>query len=407
MTNKKSVVLYLHVHQPYRLRHYTVFDTSNRHDYFNNQIDTNQSRSSNRLIFDKVSKKSYLPTNYLLKELLDNNPKFRLSLSMTGVVIEQMKAWSSEVLNSFLDLVSTNRVEILAETYHHSLAFFYSKKEFEAQVQMHKNLIKDIFGLEPRVFRSTELTYNNDLGYWADQAGYRGIITEGWDPILGWRSPNHLYQPAYSKNIKLLLKNYRLSDDLAFRFGDRNWNEWPLTVDKYCHWLSSDPESSIFNLFMDYETFGEHQWQESGIFDFLKHFPDEWLKDDSHDFMTVSEAIDNYDALDRIDVPNTITWADAERDLSAWVGNSMQSSAIRAIYDLEESIIASNDLALIDDWRKLQTSDHFYYMSTKYFNDGDIHSYFSPYSNPYEAFMNYMNVYQDLRYRLVDKGYKV
>lgn len=404
MDQKKSIVLYLHVHQPYRLRHYTVFDTSNKHDYFNNyDPDFNK---GNKAIFDKVSQKSYLPTNKILKELLDKTD-FKISLSITGVILDQMKSWSSEVLNSFKDLVATGKVEILAETYHHSLAFFYSKNEFEKQVEMHQKIVQDIFGVKPMVFRNTELTYNNDLGYWADQANYKGIITEGWDPILGWRNPNHVYRPAYTRKIKLLLKNYRLSDDLAFRFGDRAWSEWPLSVEKYCHWMSNDSDSSIFNLFMDYETFGEHQWQESGIFDFLSHLPDEWLKDSNHKFMTVSEAIDSYDALDTIDVPNTITWADTERDLSAWIGNSMQISAIKAIYELEEAILATNDFGLIEDWRKLQTSDHFYYMSTKYFNDGDIHSYFSPFANPYEAFMNYMNVYHDLKYRISEKGLKI
>ena len=404
MDQKKSIVLYLHVHQPYRLRHYTVFDTSNKHDYFNNyDPDFNK---GNKAIFDKVSQKSYLPTNKILKELLDKSD-FKISLSITGVILDQMKSWSSEVLNSFKDLVATGKVEILAETYHHSLAFFYSKNEFEKQVEMHQKIVQDIFGVKPMVFRNTELTYNNDLGYWADQANYKGIITEGWDPILGWRNPNHVYRPAYTRKIKLLLKNYRLSDDLAFRFGDQGWSEWPLSVEKYCHWMSNDLDSSIFNLFMDYETFGEHQWQESGIFDFLSHLPDEWLKDSNHKFMTVSEAIDNYDALDTIDVPNTITWADTERDLSAWIGNSMQISAIKAIYELEESILATNDFGLIEDWRKLQTSDHFYYMSTKYFNDGDIHSYFSPFANPYDAFMNYMNVYHDLKYRISEKGLKI
>lgn len=404
MDQNKTIVLYLHVHQPYRLRHYTIFDTSNKHDYFNN--DDPDFNKGNKAIFEKVSEKSYLPTNRILKELLDNYD-FKLSLSITGVILEQMQSWSSEVLNSFKDLINTGKVEILAETYHHSLAFFYSKYEFEKQIEMHAKIIKNIFGLEPKVLRNTELTYNNDLGYWADQAGYKGVITEGWDPILDWRNPNHVYQPAYTRKIKLLLKNYRLSDDLAFRFGDRGWSEWPLNVDKYCHWMSDDQDSSIFNLFMDYETFGEHQWQESGIFDFLRHLPKEWLKNKNHKFMTVSEAIDSFDAVDRIDVPNTITWADTERDLSAWIGNSMQVSSIKALYELEESILATKDLGLIEDWRKLQTSDHFYYMSTKYFNDGDIHSYFSPFDNPYEAFMNFMNVYHDLKYRISEKGFKV
>ncbi len=399
--SRKSIVLYLHVHQPFRLRHYTVFDAANRHDYFDSPPSVPE---NNYNVLQKVASKSYLPANRILQRLLDENPEFSLSLSITGVVLEQMRLWSLETLDSFKRLVNTGRVEILAETYHHSLSFFYSRSEFETQVQMHSDLINQVFGIRPTVFRNTELTFNNDLAYWADQKGYKGILTEGWDPILNWRSPNYLYRPTYTNNIKLLLKNYKLSDDIAFRFGDRNWSEWPLTADKFNHWISDDPNSEIINLFMDYETFGEHQWQESGIFDFLNHFPKEWLKDQDHSFLTVSDAINQHEPKDYIDVPNTITWADTERDLSAWLGNSMQSSAIKLLYDIEDKILKTHDLALIEDWRKLQTSDNFYYMSTKYFNDGDIHSYFSPYQTPYEAYMNFMNVYHDICYRIAEHG---
>ena len=243
--SKKSIVLYLHVHQPFRLRHYTVFDAANRHDYF----DSPPSASENNYnVLQKVASKSYLPTNRILQKLLDENPEFSLSLSITGVVLEQMRLWSLETLDSFKKLVNTGRVEILAETYHHSLSFFYSRSEFETQVQMHSDLINQVFGIRPTVFRNTELTFNNDLAYWADQKGYKGILTEGWDPILDWRSPNYLYRPTYTNNIKLLLKNYKLSDDIAFRFGDRNWSEWPLTADKFSHWISDDPNSEIINL---------------------------------------------------------------------------------------------------------------------------------------------------------------
>ena len=402
--SRKSIVLYLHVHQPFRLRHYTVFDISLRHDYFESSP---TSPENNYNIFQKVAAKSYLPTNRILLRLLEGNPEFKVSLSITGVVLDQMKLWSPETLDSFQKLVNTGRVEILAETYHHSLAFFYSRNEFENQIRMHSDLINQLFGQHPSVFRNTELTFNNDLAYWADQQGYKGILTEGWDPILNWRSPNYLYRPSYTDNIKLLLKNYMLSDDIAFRFGDRNWSEWPLTADKFSHWISEDPNAELINLFMDYETFGEHQWQESGIFDFLDHFPGEWLKNSEHTFMTVSEAIQNHEARDYIDVPDTITWADTERDLSAWLGNAMQRSAIKELYNLEEKILMTHDLGLIEDWRKLQTSDNFYYMSTKYFNDGDIHSYFSPYNSPYEAYMNFMNVYHDICYRISNHGIDV
>jgi len=400
----KAIVLYLHVHQPYRIRHYTVFDTAVQHDYFDAAF---EDQESNERILKKVAEKSYIPTNQRLLQLLQDNPKFKLSLSITGTVLEQLERWSPRALQSFQELCATGRVEIVAETYHHSLAFFYSRAEFEMQVDMHRKKVQELFGQTPQVFRNTELCYNNDVAYWADKAGYKGVLAEGWDPILDWRSPNFVYRPAYTNNIRLLMKNYKLSDDIAFRFGDQNWSEWPLTADKFAGWLADDQEATNFNLFMDYETFGEHQWEESGIFGFLSHLPGEWLKNEHHTFMTVSEVIDNNEPVDSIDVPDTITWADTERDLSAWLGNALQTSSIQALYDLQEDIIRTGDFSLIEDWRRLQTSDHFYYMCTKYFNDGDIHAYFSPYKTPYEAYINFMNAYHDLKFRLSEKGVAV
>lgn len=396
----KAIALYLHVHQPFRVRHYTVFDSGVDHNYFDAEYD---SRTSNQRILQKVAEKSYLPTNARLLKLLRENPEFKLSLSLTGTVLEQLEEWSPDALQSFKDLVATGQVEILAETYHHSLAFFYSRAEFEMQVDMHRRKIEELFGQTPQVFRNTELAYNNDFAYWADRAGYKGILAEGWDKVLGWRSPNFVYRPTYTDRISLLMKNYHLSDDIAFRFGDSKWAEYPLTADKFAHWLSEDKEGTNFNLFMDYETFGEHQWQESGIFGFLEHLPKEWLKTQGHSFMTVSEVIDANQPVGQIDAPDTVTWADTERDLSAWLGNSMQSSAISLLYGLQEQVIGSHDLKLIEDWRRLQTSDHFYYMCTKWFNDGDIHAYFSPYETPYEAYMNFMNAFRDLQARLAEK----
>lgn len=400
----KAIVLYMHVHQPYRIRHYTVFDTAVSHEYFDTDLNA---QTSNERILKKVAEKSYLPTNARLLQLLQDNPAFKLSLSITGTVIEQLERWSPEALKSFQDLTATGRVEIVAETYHHSLAFFYSRAEFEMQVEMHKKKVQEVFGQTPQVFRNTELSYNNDVAYWADKAGYKGVLAEGWDPILQWRSPNFVYRPTYTNQIRLLMKNYKLSDDIAFRFGDREWAGWPLTADKFSHWLSEDQNATNFNLFMDYETFGEHQWEESGIFDFLAHLPVEWLKTEGHSFMTVSEVIDNNEPVDQIDMPQTVTWADTERDLSAWLGNGMQSSSIQSLYNLQDKIIGTGDFALINDWRRLQTSDHFYYMCTKYFNDGDIHAYFSPYDTPYEAYINFMNAYHDLKFRLSEKGLEV
>ncbi len=402
--NPKAIVLYLHVHQPYRIRHYTVFDTGADHNYFDAHY---EDKTSNERILKKVAEKSYLPTNQKLLQLLNSNPEFKLSLSITGTVIEQLEKWSPETLASFKALVETGRVEIVGETYHHTLAFFYSKSEFEMQVQMHREKVQQIFGQTPQVFRNTELAYNNYLAEWAEQAGYKGVLAEGWDPVLDWRSPNYVYKAVNVSHLRLLLKNYRLSDDIAFRFGDSEWAEYPLTADKFSHWLSEDPNATNFNLFMDYETFGEHQWSESGILNFLEHLPREWLKTEGHKFMTVSQAIDSFEVKDVIDMPDTVTWADTERDLSAWVGNAMQDTSIKGLYELEDKILGSHDLALIDDWRRLQTSDNFYYMCTKWFNDGDIHAYFSPYDTPYEAYLNYMNAFRDIKYRLAEKGVMV
>lgn len=401
---KKAIVLYLHVHQPFRIRHYTIFDAGTKHDYFDAEY---ESRESNERILQKVAEKSYLPTNEKLLKLLQDNPEFKVSMSITGTILEQLERWSPEALKSFQEIVATGRVEIVAETYHHSLAFFYSRAEFEMQVKMHRDKVFELFGVTPHVFRNTELAYNNDLAFWADKAGYKGILAEGWDSVLLWRSPNYVYRPTYTNHIRLLMKNYKLSDDIAFRFGNQSWKEWPLTADKFTHWLNADQEATNFNLFMDYETFGEHQWHESGIFSFLEKLPEQWLKTEGNTFMTVSEAIDEFDVRDVIDVPQTITWADTERDLSAWLGNSMQQEAIHALYSLQERVISTGDFDLIEDWRRLQTSDHFYYMCTKWFNDGDIHAYFSPYESPYEAYINFMNSYHDLTYRLRDKGMAV
>ena len=397
----KAIVLYLHVHQPYRIRHYTVFDVGVNHNYFEAPFDE---QTNNERIIYKVADKSYIPTNQKLLELLNQHPELKLSLSITGTVLDQLERWSPATLRSFQALTETGRVEIVGETYYHSLAFFYSQEEFIAQVQMHKEKIQNLFGQTPTVFRNTELAFNNDLAYWADRAGYKGILAEGWDPLLGWRSPNFVYRPSYTENIRLLMKNYKLSDDIAFRFGDHDWSEWPLTAPKFTNWLNESGEATNFNLFMDYETFGEHQWSESGIFDFLHHLPAEWLKQEGNTFMTVSEVVDAVEPVDYVDTPQTTTWADTERDLSAWLGNPMQQQTIQALFQLQKPIMQSGDLQLIDDWRKLTTSDHFYYMCTKWFSDGDIHAYFSPYDTPYEAFTNFMNTWHDLRFRLIEKG---
>ncbi len=397
MSERRNIMLYLHVHQPFRIGRYSAFDTGLNHDYFL----PNES-ASNEAIFQKVADKSYLPMNKLLLELLERHPEFALSLSITGTFIEQCRMWGPEVLESFQKLVATGRVEIVAETYYHSLAFFYSRFEFEKQVMLHRETIQKLFGVTPRVFRNTEFAYNNQLGQWAESAGYLGVLAEGWDAVLYGRSPNLLYRPPGAQRVKLLLKNYQLSDDIAFRFSDKNWVEWPLTSEKYGSWLKAASENGdVINLCMDYETFGEHQWIEHGIFDFMRAMVDEWLKDNRHGFLRASEVAESYEPVDTLDVEQTITWADTERDLSAWLGNAMQQEALRHLYDIEDDVLRTRDITLIGDWRKLQSSDHVYYMATKWSHDGDVHAYFSPYDSPYDAFIYFMNALRDLRWRVM------
>jgi len=399
--SKKAVILYLHVHQPWRIRKYSIFDTAEQHDYFDEpKWDTDR---NNQKVLEKVAEKSYRPMNEMLEKLLNKYPEFKISLSITGTFIEQAEQWAPDVLKSFKRLVDTGRVEIVAETYYHSLAFFYSISEFERQVEIHRNKIRELFGVETSVFRNTELAYNNGLAKWADNYGFKGILAEGWDPILEWRSPNHVYRPAGTKDIALLLKNYRLSDDVAFRFSNKAWSEWPLKAATYADWLdNSSEDGSLINLFMDYETFGEHQWSDTGIFEFFEEFVETWLTNRDHTFATVSDAINNNMPVGEISMPDTVTWADTERDLTAWLGNRMQQEALHYLYELESDIMRTGDLTLIADWRKLQTSDHVYYMCTKWFSDGDVHAYFSPYDSPYDAFLYFMNALRDVRFRLMD-----
>lgn len=399
--SKRGITLYLHVHQPLRVRKYSVFNTANEHDYFNEKSwDTDR---NNQKVLEKVADKSYRPMNALLEKLLNTHPEFKVSLSITGTFIEQAELWAPDVIDSFKRLVSSGRVEIVSETYYHSLAFFYSRDEFVHQVEAHKAKIRELFGIETSVFRNTELAYNDELAKWADGYGFKGILSEGWDPILEWRSPNHVYRPAGTENIRLLMKNYKLSDDLAFRFSNKGWSEWPLTADKYQSWLDAAIDGgSTINLFMDYETFGEHQWADTGIFEFFESFVGRWLENPEHTFYTVSEAIDAHEPVGEISMPYTVTWADTERDLTAWLGNSLQNESLRHLYAMEEDVLRTDDLELIADWRKLQTSDHVYYMCTKWFTDGDVHAYFSPYDSPYDAFLYYINAVRDMRWRLHD-----
>jgi alpha-amylase len=387
-----SVCFYFQVHQPLRLRHYTVFDSN--HQYFDD--------FKNGSVCRKVANKCYLPANRLILDLIRKfDGRFKVAYSVTGVLLEQLQHYSPEVLSTFDALAETGCVEFLGETYYHSLSFLYSRNEFIAQISKHSEIIKHLFGQTPKVFRNTELIYNNDLAALIEAMGqFDAIITEGADHILGDRSPNFLYQPRNCNHIKLLLKNYSLSDDIAFRFSNREWPEWPLTAEKFANWIHDvNGNGNVVNLFMDYETFGEHQWEDTGIFDFVRHLPEKVLEHPDNDFKTPSEIVESYHPVDSVDVPHIISWADTERDLSAWLGNAMQSNAIHELYRLERQIKSTADPKIISDWRRLQASDHFYYMCTKYFADGDVHKYFNPYDSPYDSYINFMNVLDNLQSR--------
>ena len=387
-----SVCFYFQVHQPYRLRHYTIFDTDT--NYFDEH--------KNAQVCRKVAGKCYLPTNQLMLDLIrQHEGRFKIAYSMTGVILEQFKEYAPEVLASFQELAETGCVEFLGETYYHSLSFLFSPKEFAAQIEAHKKTVQELFGQTPRIFRNTELVYNNDLAATIERiGGFDAILAEGADHILGWRSPNFVYRPPNAQSLKLLLKNYRLSDDIAFRFSNRGWREWPLRAEKFGQWVNAvNGNGYTVNLFVDYETFGEHQWEDTGIFEFLRHLPGEILRNPDNNFKTPSEVAAAYQVADVVDVPHLVSWADTERDLSAWLGNPMQHNAIHELYNLENQVKAVGDPDILDCWRKLQTSDHFYYMCTKWFADGDVHKYFNPYDSPYDSYINFMNVLDNLRSR--------
>lgn len=384
-----AICFYFQVHQPYRLRHYTFFDIGQSPFY--------EDEDANCGILLKVARKCYLPMNALLLKLIKRHEgRFKVSFSISGTALDQFEAYAPEVIQSYRELMATGCVEMLSETYTHSLSFLYSPEEFRAQVRQHDDRIEELFGVRPVVFRNTELIYNNALARTVEDMGYKAILAEGADHVLGWRSPNFLYRPAGCDKLKLLLKNYSLSDDIAFRFSNHQWPEFPLTADKFTNWAQAAVASgNIINLFMDYETFGEHQWETTGIFQFMEALPDYILRLPGFGFVTPSEAADRYDPVADLDVHNFMSWADAERDLTAWLGNDMQHDAIEAVYRLEPKIRQLNNPGMLRTWQRLQTSDHFYYMCTKWFADGDVHSYFNPYGTPYDAYINYMNVLAD------------
>ena len=383
---KKSVCLYFQVHQPTRLRQYRFFDIGKDSHYYDD--------FANRTILKRVAQKCYLPMNELLLEAINKTKgKFKVAFSISGSALEQFDRYAPEVLDSVRKLAATGKVEFLCETYYHSLASLASPSEFIHQVEKHKAHIKDALGVEPVTFRNTELIYSDAIARQVYDLGFKTMLTEGARHIMGWQSPNYVYTAASQPKLRLLLRNYGLSDDIAFRFSDKGWNEWPLTADKFVGWLE-EAEGDIVNLFMDYETFGEHQTAESGIFDFMRALPAAVIKA-GMDFVTPAQAVKNIKPVDSLSVPDPISWADEERDLSAWLGNELQQDAYNKLYRLTEKLALINDPELWADFGHLQESDHLYYMCTKFFSDGEIHKRFSPYDTPFEAFINYMNVLSD------------
>jgi alpha-amylase len=390
----RNLCLYFQVHQPFRFRRYRFFDIGNEHYYYDDY--TNES------ILRKVADKCYLPANALMLNLINKYPgKFRLAFSISGIAIDQFELYAPEVLDSFRQLADTGSVEFLAETNAHSLVSLKDRNEFTEQVQLHAAKIKKYFGQTPKAFRNTELIYSDEIGAQVAEMGYETMLTEGAKHILGWKSPNYMYCNAINPKLKILLKNFKLSDDIAFRFSNQGWSEYPLTAEKYVSWLNQiEKKEEIVNLFMDYETFGEHQWEGTGIFRFLEALPGVVLKHSNYAFVTPSEAAANLQPVGAVQVAYPISWADEERDLTAWLGNEMQQEAFSKLYEQAGKLMHVKDPVLLKDWNYLQVSDHFYYMCTKFFSDGAVHSYFNPYQSPYDAFINYMNILSDFVIRL-------
>jgi len=381
-----EICLYAQVHQPYRLSRYRLFDIGSDRSYFDDE--------ANRAILRRVADKCYLPTNRLLTELIERSEgRFRMALSMSGVLLEQLEAWAPDALESFQTLVATGGVELLGETYYHSLSSLADPDEFAEQVTLHRKAIERLFARRPHVFRNTELIYFDRLAPMVSRLGFRGILAEGADHVLGWRSANHVYAAVDAPALRLLARNYRLSDDVGFRFSRRDWDGWPLTADKYADWLASAPGESV-HLFLDYETFGEHQWTETGIFDFLRRWPDECFARGLR-FVQPSDLARRRPVAP-LGYSRPTSWADQERDTTAWLGNRIQSESHRWLYRVGRLIKETGDPRLLESWRRLTTSDHVYYMCTKWFADGDVHTYFSPFESPYDAFVAFSNVLEDL-----------
>lgn len=389
----KAINFIFEIHQPFRLKRYRFFDIGNDHYYYDLFL--------NEDIVSRIAHQSYIPAaQTLLRMIEDSKGKFRCAIAVTGVALEQFEQYVPEFIDVLRKLADTGKVEFLATTYAHSLAALTDPEEFQAQVKEHSQKIHDLFGLTPTTFRNTQLIYSDDIAPQIQALGFKGCITEGAKHILGWKSPNYIYNAISAPKLKLLLKNSKLSDDIAFRFSDTSWNEYPLTADKYIDWIASTPvEEQIINLSINLEAFGGLHPASSGILQFLEALP-RFAAERGIDFWTPAEAIAKLKPVDTLNVVHTISDADEARDTSAWLGNDLQNEAINKLYSVSERVRLSQDRSLKQDWLYLQASDHFYYMSTKHFADGEVHSHFSPYETPFQAFTNYMNVLADFLVRV-------
>ena len=393
---KKTLCFYFQIHQPVRLRRYRFFDIGKRHDYFDEYV--------NRSTIRRITEKCYLPMNHLIMDLIKRyGTNFKVSFSISGSALEQFALHAPEVIESFKELAKTGIVEFLAETYAHSLASLSDTDEFERQVQRHTAKMEELFGQKPVTLRNSSLIYSDQIGERVAAMGFESMLTDGAKHVLGWKSPNFVYTNVMNPRLKLLLKNSRLSDDLTLRFSDHSWHEWPLTADKYARWLKdSTQDSEIVNLFMNYETFGENQLAETGIFEFMRSLPEYIFSTTDFEFLTPSEAVKKHQPVASLHVPYPISWADEEKDITGWLGNELQNEAFEELFKMQPKVEALNDPELNEDYSRLQASDHFYYMRTKLFSDNDYHRYVSPYETPYEAFINYMNVLSDFVARVED-----
>lgn len=392
-----SVVLYFQVHQPFRLRRFRFFDIGASDAYFDDE--------GNARLVRRIAERCYLPTNELLLRLIERTDgRFRCAFSVTGTALDQMALHAPDALESFAALAHTGAVEFLGETSHHSLASCTDAIEFRAQVRAHRDRIESLFGVRPRTFRNTELVCDDASARIVERLGFTAMLAEGADRILAGRSPHAVYRPATCERLGLLLRDYRLSDDIAFRFSERRWDGWPLTAGKFAGWLHALPAADRYvGLFMDYETFGEHQWRETGIMEFLEHLPAAVLAHPRFRFETPGEVAASTAPVARISFPRPVSWADVERDLSAWLGNPMQRAAHEAVYALRRAAgraARRGDEGALEAWRRLTTSDHFYYMCTKRLDDGDVHGYFNHFPGPHDAFIAYMNVLDALARRV-------